>query len=184
MWKSRWTSWAPLPNKPTVSVDVKQHSTKSHSVPGATNLSSHNCYGQQQAPRALQVTQLQPSHQSLSCRLTVCIRQSGIACKSVSFPKLPVCLSVRLFSVKSSNNHSLRRLFFLFFLFFFSWTTTPESAFLVLFALYWANYGTSSCLNWPTASFGWNIPTVGAWSVSAQMCSKRLWGVGGTSLYL
>ena len=24
--KSRWTSWAPVPNKPTVSVDVKQHS--------------------------------------------------------------------------------------------------------------------------------------------------------------
>ena len=27
VWKSRWTSWAPVPNKPTVSVDVKQHST-------------------------------------------------------------------------------------------------------------------------------------------------------------
>ena len=27
--KSRWPSWAPVPNKPTVSVDVKQHSTKS-----------------------------------------------------------------------------------------------------------------------------------------------------------
>ena len=26
--KSRWPSWAPVPNKPTVSVDVKQHSTK------------------------------------------------------------------------------------------------------------------------------------------------------------
>ena len=25
MWKSRWPSWAPVPNKPTVSVDVKQH---------------------------------------------------------------------------------------------------------------------------------------------------------------
>ena len=25
VWKSRWTSWAPVPNKPTVSVDVKQH---------------------------------------------------------------------------------------------------------------------------------------------------------------
>ena len=25
MWKSRWTAWAPVPNKPTVSVDVKQH---------------------------------------------------------------------------------------------------------------------------------------------------------------
>ena len=25
MLKSRWTSWAPVPNKPTVSVDVKQH---------------------------------------------------------------------------------------------------------------------------------------------------------------
>ena len=24
-WKSRWPSWAPVPNKPTVSVDVKQH---------------------------------------------------------------------------------------------------------------------------------------------------------------
>ena len=27
--KSRWPSWAPVPNKPTVSVDVKQHSTNS-----------------------------------------------------------------------------------------------------------------------------------------------------------
>ena len=25
VWKSRWTSWAPVPNKPTVSVGVKQH---------------------------------------------------------------------------------------------------------------------------------------------------------------
>ena len=25
VWKSRWPSWAPIPNKPTVSVDVKQH---------------------------------------------------------------------------------------------------------------------------------------------------------------
>ena len=25
VWKSRWTSWAPVPVKPTVSVDVKQH---------------------------------------------------------------------------------------------------------------------------------------------------------------
>ena len=25
VWKSRWTSWAPVPNKPTVSMDVKQH---------------------------------------------------------------------------------------------------------------------------------------------------------------
>ena len=25
VWKSRWTSWAPVPNKPMVSVDVKQH---------------------------------------------------------------------------------------------------------------------------------------------------------------
>ena len=28
MWKSRWPSWASVPNKPKVSVDVKQHSTK------------------------------------------------------------------------------------------------------------------------------------------------------------
>ena len=27
VWKSRWPSWAPVPNKPTVSVDVKQHPT-------------------------------------------------------------------------------------------------------------------------------------------------------------
>ena len=27
VWKSRWTSWAPVPNKPTVSVDVNQPST-------------------------------------------------------------------------------------------------------------------------------------------------------------
>ena len=25
VWKSRWTSWAPVPNKPMVSMDVKQH---------------------------------------------------------------------------------------------------------------------------------------------------------------
>ena len=29
VWKSRWPSWAPVPNKPTVSLDVKQHSTNS-----------------------------------------------------------------------------------------------------------------------------------------------------------
>ena len=28
VWKSRWTSWVHVPNKPTVSVDVEQHSTK------------------------------------------------------------------------------------------------------------------------------------------------------------
>ena len=28
VWKSRWLSWAPIPNKPMVSVDIKQHSTK------------------------------------------------------------------------------------------------------------------------------------------------------------
>ena len=27
VWKSRWPSWVPVPNKPTVSVDVKRHST-------------------------------------------------------------------------------------------------------------------------------------------------------------
>ena len=27
VWESRWPSWAPVPNKPTVSVDVKQHLT-------------------------------------------------------------------------------------------------------------------------------------------------------------
>ena len=25
VWKSRWMSWAPVPSKPTVSVDIKQH---------------------------------------------------------------------------------------------------------------------------------------------------------------
>ena len=29
VWKSRWPSWAPVPNKPMVSVDIKQHSTNS-----------------------------------------------------------------------------------------------------------------------------------------------------------
>ena len=28
--KSRWPSWAPIPNKPSVSVDVKQHSAYLH----------------------------------------------------------------------------------------------------------------------------------------------------------
>ena len=27
-WKSRWTSWAPVPNKPMVSVNIKQHFNK------------------------------------------------------------------------------------------------------------------------------------------------------------
>ena len=31
VWKSKWTSWAPVPNKPTVSVDVQQHWTTSTS---------------------------------------------------------------------------------------------------------------------------------------------------------
>ena len=29
VWKSRWSSWAPVPDKPTVSVDVKQHFNQS-----------------------------------------------------------------------------------------------------------------------------------------------------------
>ena len=33
VWKSRWPSWVPVPNKPTVSVDVKQHSTKESGKP-------------------------------------------------------------------------------------------------------------------------------------------------------
>ena len=31
VWKSRWPSWVSVPNKPTVSVDVKQHSTNARS---------------------------------------------------------------------------------------------------------------------------------------------------------
>ena len=42
VWKSRWPSWAPGPNKPTVSVDVKQHfnSNNMQSVPTCR----HNLY--------------------------------------------------------------------------------------------------------------------------------------------
>ena len=36
VWKSRWSSWAPVPNKPMVSVDIKQHSTKSVCIPSLT----------------------------------------------------------------------------------------------------------------------------------------------------
>jgi len=36
VWKSRWPSWAPVHNMPTVSVDVKQHSTNHMS--GSTTL--------------------------------------------------------------------------------------------------------------------------------------------------
>ena len=32
VWKSRWTSWAPVPNKTTVCVDVKQHSTNHQQI--------------------------------------------------------------------------------------------------------------------------------------------------------
>ena len=32
VWKSRWPSWAPVPNKPTVYVDVKQHWTRTHEL--------------------------------------------------------------------------------------------------------------------------------------------------------
>ena len=38
VWKSRWPSWAPVPNKPTVSVDVKQHFNNTSSRP---SLKSH-----------------------------------------------------------------------------------------------------------------------------------------------
>ena len=31
VWKSRWTSCDPVPNKPTVSVDVKRHFNQPHS---------------------------------------------------------------------------------------------------------------------------------------------------------
>ena len=33
VWKSRWPPWAPVPNKPTVSVDVKQYSTNQFWTP-------------------------------------------------------------------------------------------------------------------------------------------------------
>jgi len=32
VWKSRWTSWAPIPSKPTVSVDVKQHFNNNNEI--------------------------------------------------------------------------------------------------------------------------------------------------------
>ena len=34
VWESRWPSWAPVPNKPTVSVDVKQHLTTAYRPKG------------------------------------------------------------------------------------------------------------------------------------------------------
>ena len=37
VWKSRWTSWAPVLHKPTVSVDVKQHFNQIHDA-GYTSL--------------------------------------------------------------------------------------------------------------------------------------------------
>ena len=37
VWKSRWPSWAPIPNNPTVSMDVMQHSTI-NSGPAASSL--------------------------------------------------------------------------------------------------------------------------------------------------
>ena len=40
VWKSRWPSWAPVPNKPTVSVDVKQHSTTTTTTTTITTTSS------------------------------------------------------------------------------------------------------------------------------------------------
>ena len=43
VWKSRWTSWAPVPNKPTVSVDVKQHFNQINC--GCVKLSDCPCAG-------------------------------------------------------------------------------------------------------------------------------------------
>ena len=82
----------------------------------------------------------------------------------------------RSVSVFGCSHSSLRiTIHYAFFFFFFSWTTIPESAFPMLFALYWANYETNSCLNWPTASFGWNIPTVGLCAnVLQKRCEQQL----------
>jgi len=40
VWKSRWPSWAPVPNKPTVSVDVKQRSTNKKYINSTRGISS------------------------------------------------------------------------------------------------------------------------------------------------
>ena len=45
VWKSKWPFWAPVPYKPTVSVDIKQHSTKKpyhQSVPRKWNWGQSN----------------------------------------------------------------------------------------------------------------------------------------------
>ena len=48
--KSTWTSWAPVPNKPTVSVDVKQHFNSPLEKIGPIGLSFSVCFSNDMCP--------------------------------------------------------------------------------------------------------------------------------------
>ena len=53
VWKLRWTSWAPVPNKPSVSVDVKQHSTKRCILMGEGVESGHQALAIKYSPASV-----------------------------------------------------------------------------------------------------------------------------------
>ena len=59
-WVDWWTSWAPVPNKPTVSVDVKQHfnNNMKNVIVGATPLKPGDAEKPSQDRRAATETEM------------------------------------------------------------------------------------------------------------------------------
>ena len=105
MWKSRWTSRAPIPNKPTVSVDVKQHFNNNNS----------------NVPRGLSDLQ-ESENRSLTCwhsseeevRSTVLWRPSSMQRHTSKLPKL---LSEQTTSKKKNDEKDVPLVQFMYFVF-------------------------------------------------------------------
>ena len=64
MWKLRWLSWAPIPNKPMVSVDVKQHSTNQDKEPLAYPASHYSAFCDDDLSELIKPIDPQRSNQS------------------------------------------------------------------------------------------------------------------------
>ena len=58
VWKSRWPFWVPVPNKPTVSVDVKQHPAKTQPKQNKQTDNNKNKKAQDRVHGLVQMTTL------------------------------------------------------------------------------------------------------------------------------
>ena len=107
VWKSRWTSWAQVPNKPTVSVDVKQHfnnNNNNNNVPrGLSDL-------QESDNRSL--TSWHSSEKEV--RSTVVWRPSSMQRHTSKLPKL---MSEQTTSKKKSDEKDVPLVQFMYFVF-------------------------------------------------------------------